>query len=99
MASSKEMKDFVLEQLRNLNNISIRPMMGEFILYYNAVIFGGIYDDRLLIKKTESNKEYNLTEIIPYKNAKPMYMIDNLEDEEYLKEIITKTYLDLKNKT
>ena len=95
MASSKEFRDFILEQLRKLNNISCRAMMGEYILYYNNKIFGGIYDDRLLIKKTESNKKYSLNEEIPYTNAKPMYMVDNLDDVEYLQELIEETYKDL----
>ena len=61
MSSSKEYKDFILEQLRNLN-ISCRPMMNEYILYLNGTLFGGIYDNRLLIKKTKSNKKYSLIE-------------------------------------
>ena len=95
MASSKEFKDFILEQLKDVPNISCRAMMGEYILYYNGVVFGGIYDDRLLIKKTNINKKYHLNEVIPYKNAKPMYIIENLEDISYLNEIILKTYLNL----
>ena len=88
MASSKQFKDFILEQLRNLDNIVCKPMMGEFLLYYNGVLFGGIYDDRLLIKKTNSNASYSLSEEIPYRNAKPMYMVENIDDAEYLCELI-----------
>ena len=80
MASSKQFKDFVLEQLREINNITCKSMMGEFLLYHNGILFGGIYDDRFLIKKTLSNKDYSLTEEIPYENAKPMYMVENLDD-------------------
>ena len=53
MASSKEYKDFVLDNLHLLDNITCRPMMGEYLLYYNKVLFGGIYDDRLLIKRVD----------------------------------------------
>ena len=88
MASSKEFKDFILEQLRDLQDIACRPMMGEFLLYYNGVLFGGIYDNRLLIKKTNSNKHFNLTEAIPYKNAKPMYMVVDVDNVEYLSELV-----------
>ena len=95
MSSSKEFRDFILEQLRKLNNISCRAMMGEYILYYNNKIFGGIYDDRFLIKKTKSNKKYSLCEEIPYPNAKPMYMVVNLDDIEYLQELIEETCKDL----
>ena len=96
MASSKEFRDFVLEQLRELDNIVCKPMMGEFLLYFQGVLFGGIYDDRLLIKMTNSNKKYNLVQEIPYKNAKPMYMVENLDDVEYLREIVIVTCGELK---
>ena len=66
MASTKEYRDYVLEQLNLLGDISYKPMMGEYLLYYRGVLFGGIYDDRLLIKKVESNKKYELSEEIPY---------------------------------
>ena len=98
MASTKEFKDFILEQLRELDGIECRYMMGEYVLYYHGIVFGGIYDDRFLIKKTNSNEKYNLKEAIPYPKGKPMYMIENIDDTNYLAEIINDTYLDLKNK-
>ena len=96
MASTKEYRDYVLEQLSILGDISYKPMMGEYLLYYCGVLFGGIYDDRLLIKKVESNKKYELSEEIPYNGAKPMYQIDNIDDQEELREIIINTYNDLR---
>jgi len=98
MASSKEFKDFILEQLRGLENILCKPMMGEFLLYCNGILFGGIYDDRFLIKKTNSNKKYALSEEIPYKKAKPMYLVENVDDVEYLQGLINITCDDLKQK-
>ena len=96
MASTKAFRDFVLDQLRNLDNIVCKSMMGEYLLYQNGILFGGIYDDRFLIKKTESNKNYFLQEEIPYKNAKPMLMVENFDDADYLGELIKKTCADLK---
>ena len=96
MASTKEYRDYVLEQLNLLGDISYKPMMGEYLLYYRGVLFGGIYDDRLLIKKVESNEKYELSEEIPYDGAKSMYQIDNIEDPEELSKIIINTYNDLK---
>ena len=96
MASTKEYRDYVLEQLNLLGDISFKPMMGEYLLYYRGVLFGGIYDDRLLIKEVESNKKYELSEEIPYNGAKSMYQIDNIDDSEELREIIINTYNDLK---
>ena len=97
MASSKEFRDFILEQLRELEDISFRPMMGEFMLYYNGILFGGIYDDRFLIKETYSNKGYGLKKEIPYEHGRPMYMVENLEEPEYLRELIETTCHDLVN--
>ena len=94
MATTKEYRDYILENLNKLNNITYKPMMGEYLLYYNKVLFGGIYDNRLLIKKTNSNKVYNLKESIPYESAKPMYLVDT-DDLELLKNIILDTYKDL----
>ena len=97
MATTKDYKDYVLDQLSILDSITCKPMMGEYLLYYNNVLFGGIYDDRLLVKKTTSNEKYKLEESIPYTNAKPMYLIDS-DDQELIKDIILDTYKDLKVK-
>ena len=92
MATSKEYKDFILEQLDLLDNITCKPMMGEYLLYYNGVLFGGIYDDRFLVKIVETNKKYNMNEQIPYETAKPMYLVEDVENKELLKEIVIETY-------
>ena len=91
MATSKEYKDFILEQLDLLDNITCKAMMGEFLLYYNDVLFGGIYDNRLLVKIVDTNKKYNMNEQIPYESAKPMYLVDDIDNKELLKEIVNET--------
>ena len=96
MASSKDFLDYVLEQLRGLHHVSYRPMMGEFLLYYNGVLFGGVYDNRLLIKKTNTNKNYIIEDDLPYNGAKPMLLVENLDDENYLIELVKDTYRGLK---
>ena len=98
MATSKEYKEFILEQLDLLDNITCRAMMGEFLLYYNNVLFGGIYDNRLLLKKVDTNKKYNMNEQIPYESAKPMYLVQDVDNKELLKEIIIETYKGLQIK-
>ena len=98
MATTKEYKDFVLDQLSILNEIICKPMMGEYLLYYNGLLFGGIYDDRLLVKIVDSNKKYNMEESIPYDGAKPMYLIDDVDNVDTLKEIVLDTCKDLKTK-
>ena len=97
MASSKEYRDYVLEQLNILDNISYKPIMGEYLLYYNDILFGGIYDDRLLVKRTDSNMKYNMEESIPYDGAKPMYLVD-IDDTDTLRSIILDTCKDLGDK-
>ena len=94
MASNVDYLNFVLELLREVDGISYRKMMGEFILYRYGVIFGGVYDNRFLIKKTKSLEDSNLKEVIPYPHAKPMLLVDS-EDEEEIKELITKVVNDL----
>ena len=92
MATTKEYKDFILEQLNLLDNINCKPMMGEYLLYYNEILFGGVYDDRLLVKIVDNNKKYNMQESIPYESAKPMYLVDDVDDQEILKNIVLDTY-------
>ena len=94
MASSKDYLTFVLELLREVDGISYKKMMGEFMLYKDGVIFGGVYDDRFLIKKTKSLSNSGLKEQIPYPNAKPMLLVDS-EDPEEIKELVLKVYKDL----
>ena len=91
MATSKEYKNYILEQLNLLDNIICKPMMGEFLLYFNDKLFGGIYDNRLLVKITDTNRKYNMQEQLPYENAKLMYLIDDIENKELIKEIIIDT--------
>ena len=92
MATSKEYKSFILEQLSALDNITFKSMMGEYLLYYNDVLFGGIYDDRLLVKITNTNKKYHMEEDIPYDGAKYMYLVDDIDDKDKLKDIVIDTY-------
>ncbi len=98
MSTTKEYRDFVLEQLSLLDNITCRAMMGEYLLYYNGILFGGIYDERLLVKIVESNQKYNMQEAIPYERAKPMYFVDDMDNQEKLKQIVLDTCKDLPKK-
>ena len=98
MASTKEYRDFILEQLSEAPNITCRPMMGEFLLYSNNVLFGGIYDDRLLVKIVPENEQYKMAEEIPYGGAKPMYFIEDVDNKEILAEIVKDTIKGLLNK-
>ena len=96
MATTKDYRDFILEQLNLLDNITCKSMMGEYLLYYNGLLFGGIYDDRLLVKIVDSNKKYNMQESIPYESAKPMYLVNDVDNQEVLRNIVLDTCKDLK---
>lgn len=96
MATTKDYRDFILEQLNLLDNITCKSMMGEYLLYYNGILFGGIYDDRLLVKIVDNNKKYNMQESIPYESAKSMYLVDDVDNQEVLRNIVLDTYKDLK---
>ena len=87
MASDKGYLIYVLDLLREVDGISYKKMMGEYILYKNGDIFGGIYDNRFLIKKTKSLENSGLREQIPYPNAKPMLLVDS-EDPDEIKELV-----------
>ena len=87
MASTNDYLEYVLELLRELNGITYKKMMGEFLLYKEGVLFGGIYDNRFLIKKTKPLENRGLKEEIPYPNAKPMLLID-IENPTEIKELV-----------
>lgn len=97
MATSHDYFLFILELLRETSGITYKKMMGEYILYKDGVIFGGVYDNRFLMKKTKALEEEDFKEVIPYPSAKPMYLIDS-EDSEYIAELVTKTIKSLHNK-
>lgn len=100
MASSKEYKEFILEQLGLLKEVTARSMMGEYLLYEQGKLFGGIYDDRFLIKITKAGRKLMPTaeEQIPYEGAKPMLLVEELENKEFLEELVTKTCDELPTK-
>ncbi len=97
MASSKKYLDYILEQLSDLDDVSCRPMMGEFILYYHGKIVGGIYDDRLLVKKTRSALELMPAAIceFPYEGAKEMLLVDEADSKEFLSKLFKAMYDEL----
>lgn len=86
MATSKEYYNFIMEQLSGLENVKSRKMMGEYIIYYNDKVIGGIYDNRFLVKSTESAKNFmpNALLELPYENAKEMLLVENVDDRQFL---------------
>ncbi len=86
MASSKEYLGFVLDQLSSLDDISYRVMMGEFIIYFEGKIVGGIYDDRFLVKQTKASRTMLPDAPLekPYEGAKEMILVDRIDDRDFL---------------
>ena len=97
MASSKESLDFILEQLSELDDVTYHAMMGEYIIYYRGKIVGGIYDDRLLVKLTKSAVALmpDADRELPYEGAKKMLFVDNVENKEFLRELLEAMYEEL----
>ena len=97
MASSKEYLEYVLDQLSDLDEISYRQMMGEYIIYYCGKIVGGIYDDRFLVKSTKSAKEMmpNADMEFPYEGAKEMILIGDIENKKFLCKLFNAMYDEL----
>jgi TfoX/Sxy family transcriptional regulator of competence genes len=97
MASSKDYLEYILDQLSDLDDISYRAMMGEYIIYYRGKIVGGIYDDRFLVKPTKSaialmpDAEMEL----PYEGAKEMLLVDDVENRNFLNELMKAMYPEL----
>ena len=91
MASTKDYLDYVLEQLSGAEDISHRAMMGEYILYVQGKVFGGIYDNRFLVKPTKSAREMlpDAPMELPYEGAKEMLLVDQLDDKELLAALVT----------
>jgi len=97
MASSKEYLDFILDQLSELDDVSCRAMMGEYIIYYRGKVVGGIYDDRFLVKPTKSAAAMmpNADTELPYEGAKEMLLVDDVDNKEFLKELLESMYPEL----
>lgn len=92
MASTKDYLEYVLEQLGELSDVSYRAMMGEYILYYQGKVVGGIYDNRFLVKPTKSAKEMmpDAPLELPYEGAKEMLLIEDIENREFLGKLFDK---------
>ncbi len=90
MASSREYLDFILDQLSELEGVSSRAMMGEYLLYYRGKVFGGIYDDRFLVKPTPAAVAMmpRAERELPYEGAKEMLLVDNPDDRDFLRALL-----------
>ena len=99
MASSKGYLDFILEQLSELEEITYRAMMGEYILYYRGKIVGGIYDDRLLVRPVKSAISLmpDVTYELPYEGAKEMLLVDDVDNKDFLTQLFNAMYEELPN--
>ena len=97
MASSRSYLDFILGQLSDLEGVRFRAMMGEFILYYQDKVIGGIYDDRLLVKPVQAavSRMQDAPSELPYEGAKPMLLVENVDDSAFLQELFAAMAMEL----
>jgi len=100
MSSTQDYCDFILDQLSLLSDITSRKMMGEYILYYNGKIFGGIYDNRFLVKPVEAAKKLMPDAPLeePYPGAKEMLLVEDVDNKDFLKELVEAVYSSLINR-
>ena len=96
MTSSRNYLDFVLDRLSDVDDVTYKPMMGEYILYFKGKVIGGIYDDRFLVKPTKSAKRLipEAAYETPYAGAKDMLLVDNIDDSDFLRELPEALYAD-----
>ena len=94
MASSKEYLDFIMDQLSDLEDVKVRAMMGEYIIYYRGKIVGGIYDDRFLVKPVPAAVELipEAQKELPYEGAKEMLLVDNVDNREFMCNLLRAMY-------
>ncbi|MGI5825109.1 MAG: TfoX/Sxy family protein [Bacillota bacterium] len=97
MATSKEYLEFVLEQLSGIEGVRHLKMMGEYVLYYRDKVFGGLYDNRFLVKNIPAAVELLPEPVyeIPYEGAKPMLLVEDIEDRDFLERLLTAMYAGL----
>lgn len=90
MASSREYLEYIMEQLSSIEDVSYRPMMREFIIYCQGKIIGGVYDDRFLVKPTKAAAKLmpEAEEVVPYPGAKPLLLVDEVDNRMFLSELI-----------
>ena len=97
MASTKDYLEFILEQLSDIGDVTHRAMMGEYVLYYKGKVFGGIYDNRFLVKPVKSARELlpDASFELPYEGGKEMLLMDDPEDRELMKKLLEAMYEEL----
>ena len=97
MASRKEYLEYILDQLSDLDGISYRKMMGEYIIYYRGKVMGGIYDDRFLVKPVSAAEAMmpDAERELPYEGAKEMLLVDDVENRAFLRELLSAMYPEL----
>jgi TfoX/Sxy family transcriptional regulator of competence genes len=91
MASEQNFVDFVLEQVKNVGEITAKKMFGEYGLYADEKLFGLVCDNKLFIKPTLAGRAYigDVVEAAPYEEAKPSFLIEeNIEDSKWLSELV-----------
>ena len=97
MASRKEYLEYILGQLSELDDITYRAMMGEYVIYYQGKVVGGIYDDRFLVKPVKAAvammPEADME--LPYEGAKEMLLVDNVDNREFLRDLLEAMYPEL----
>lgn len=91
MSSKPEFVEYVAEQCRGAGTITYKKMFGEYGLYCGGKIFALVCDDQFFVKITEAGKKYGLPEKPPYDGAKDYFLVEDIDNAEFLTELVTVT--------
>lgn len=97
MSSTKEYINFILDQLSELEQITCRSMMGEYIIYYKGRIAAYVCNDRFLVKPVASAKALMPDALYepPYEGAKDMLLVEDVDNKEFLTNLFESIYDEL----
>lgn len=97
MASSPDLVQYIADQCSGAGEIVSRKMFGDYGIYCDGKIFGLVCDDNLFIKPTEAGRKMlrSIELRPPYDSAKPYYYIADIDDAEYLSDLVRATCTDL----
>ena len=86
MASRLEYVQYVAEQLSAAGEITYKKMFGEYGLYCDGKLFANVSDDQLFVKITEAGCSLfpGLPEAPPYPGAKNCFLIEDVDDRDFL---------------
>ncbi len=97
MATDKDFADYIMDQLDGAGEVTCKKMFGEYGVFLNGKMVAILADNQFFVKPTEAGKKFigEPEEAPPYTGAKNYFLIDSLEDPDWLSELVKITEKDL----